>query len=248
MDNIIGSHSGQDRQRKRGTGMAGEDIAWSFSLRHLQMRTHQLENIWISWGFWRGSVGGGVTVIDCWGEPMGAKLTVCCCQHCLRHNREEKNAILRWDHHLTDRMTTELIYWNQLDECQNHNILLLNKNIPSYSFSSMRSSPASRQPEVLSSDSSDSDTDGESLFRPQCSRSKSSQAATISRPCESPVRRGLDRELQAFISMRDQTDEATEVRLCAIVDDWSNNVYMCTQSQNQQHITTLQSLFACHLT
>lgn len=92
----------------------------------------------------------------------------------------------------------------------------------------MRATTASRQLEVLSSDSSESDTDAESLFGPQSSRgspwsNKPSQGstvdprATINRPCESPIRQGLDRELQAFISMRDQADKATEVRGCVLL-------------------------------
>ncbi|XP_029315337.1 melanoregulin [Cottoperca gobio] len=112
---------------------------------------------------------------------MGAKFTICCCQYYLKHNREEKNAILR-----------------------------------------MRTSTASRQPVLLPSESSDSDTEEDSLFgRPRPSRRKSrnnqaSQRSTVdlwpntNRPCESPIRRGSDTELQAFISMRDQADKATE--------------------------------------
>ncbi|XP_049904962.1 melanoregulin [Epinephelus lanceolatus] len=110
---------------------------------------------------------------------MGAKVTICCCQY-LKHNREEKNAILR-----------------------------------------MRTTTASKQPVQLSSESSDSDIEEESLFGPQPSRrrprnNQPSQRSTVDlwantgRPCESPIRRGSDRELQAFISMRDQTDKATE--------------------------------------
>ena len=82
---------------------------------------------------------------------------------------------------------------------------------------------ASRQPEMLSSDSSNSDKEAESLFMPQsprgsrCSHKPSREGsagprANINRGCESPVRQGLDRDLQTFISMRDQTDKATEVR------------------------------------
>ncbi|XP_010737539.3 melanoregulin [Larimichthys crocea] len=111
---------------------------------------------------------------------MGAKFTICCCRYYLKHNKEEKNAILR-----------------------------------------MRTTTASKQPELLSSESSDSDTEKESLFGPQPSRKSPwskelSQRnpvdllTTVNRPNESPIRRGSDRELQAFISMRDQADTATE--------------------------------------
>ncbi|XP_076603427.1 melanoregulin [Chaetodon auriga] len=111
---------------------------------------------------------------------MGAKFTICCCHYYLRHNRDEKNAILR-----------------------------------------MRTTTASRQPELLTSESSDSDTDGESLFGPQPSRGsprsdKPSQRssgdpwATMNTACESPIMRGSDGQLRAFISMRDQADKATE--------------------------------------
>ncbi|XP_040004982.1 melanoregulin-like [Xiphias gladius] len=111
---------------------------------------------------------------------MGAKFTICCCRYYLKHSREEKKAILR-----------------------------------------MRTTTASRQPDLLSSDSSDSDTEEESLFGPQplkrspwsSSPSQKSPAdlrASINRPCDSPIRRGSDRELQALISMRDRADKATE--------------------------------------
>ncbi|XP_037646316.1 melanoregulin-like [Sebastes umbrosus] len=94
---------------------------------------------------------------------MGAKFTICCCQYYLKHNREEKNAILR-----------------------------------------MRNTKASRKPVQISSESSDSDPEEESLFGPRPSRRHTT------RPCDSPIRRGSDRELQAFINMRDQADKATE--------------------------------------
>ncbi|XP_040913691.1 melanoregulin-like [Toxotes jaculatrix] len=111
---------------------------------------------------------------------MGAKFTICCCRYYLKHNREEKSAILR-----------------------------------------MRTTTASRQPELLSSESSDTDTEEESLFGPQPSKwgpwnSKQSQRSTAdpwastNRHCDPPIRRGSDRELQAFINMRDQADKATE--------------------------------------
>ncbi|XP_044222342.1 melanoregulin-like [Thunnus albacares] len=111
---------------------------------------------------------------------MGAKYTVCCCRYYLNHSREEKNAILR-----------------------------------------MRTTKVSRPPEQLSSESSDSDREVESLFGPQPSRrsprsNQQSQMisenpwASINRPCDSPIRQGSDRELEAFINMRDRADKATE--------------------------------------
>ncbi|XP_073329204.1 melanoregulin-like [Pagrus major] len=108
---------------------------------------------------------------------MGANFTICCCRYYLRHNKDEKSAILR-----------------------------------------MRTSSASRQPEPVSSESSDSDTNWESIFGPQPSRgskklsqrSTSYPLATINRAREDPIRRGSDGKLQAFISMRDQADKATE--------------------------------------
>ncbi|XP_022596828.1 melanoregulin-like isoform X1 [Seriola dumerili] len=111
---------------------------------------------------------------------MGAKFTICCCHYYLKHNREEKSAILR-----------------------------------------MRTTTAPRRPELLSSESSDSDTEDESLFGPQPSkrsprsnkqgqRSTAEPWASTNTPRDSPIRRGSDRELQAFISMRDQADTATE--------------------------------------
>ncbi|TKS67487.1 Melanoregulin Dilute suppressor protein -like protein [Collichthys lucidus] len=79
---------------------------------------------------------------------------------------------------------------------------------------------ASKQPELLSSESSDSDTEKESLFGPQPSRKspwskEPSQrnlliCAPVNRPNESPIRRGSDRVLQDFISMIDQAYTATE--------------------------------------
>ncbi|XP_031714386.1 melanoregulin [Anarrhichthys ocellatus] len=74
----------------------------------------------------------------------------------------------------------------------------------------MRTTTASRQP-VLSSESGDSGTEEESLFGPRPSRRRTEDPwANTNRPCDSPIRRGSDRELQAFISMRDQADKATE--------------------------------------
>ncbi|XP_018560350.1 melanoregulin [Lates calcarifer] len=111
---------------------------------------------------------------------MGAKFSTCCFRYYLKHSKEEGNAILR-----------------------------------------MHSTTASRPPELLSSGSSDSETEEESLFGPepskwnqwrnkQSQRSTADQWASTNRPCDSPISRGSDRELQAFISMRDQADKATE--------------------------------------
>lgn len=36
-----------------------------------------------------------------WQRLMGAKFTICCCHCYVKHNREEKNAILRWGKPLT---------------------------------------------------------------------------------------------------------------------------------------------------
>lgn len=87
----------------------------------------------------------------------------------------------------------------------------------------MRTTTAPKQPVLLSSDTSDSDTEEESIFGPRPSRRKPgkkqpSQRSSVNpfadtnKPCEPQIRRGSDRELQAFISMRDQADTATEVR------------------------------------
>lgn len=84
----------------------------------------------------------------------------------------------------------------------------------------MHKTTASRPPELLSSESSDSDTEEESLFGEQPSRknprdNQQSQRSTVDQrdttntPCDFSI--GSDRELQAFISMRDQADKATEV-------------------------------------
>ena len=86
--------------------------------------------------------------------------------------------------------------------------------------SSMRTSSASRQPEPASSESSDSDTNWESIFGPQpptrskkpSQRTTSYPLATISRAREASIRRGSEGKLQDFINMRDQADKATEVR------------------------------------
>ncbi|XP_071755977.2 melanoregulin [Centroberyx gerrardi] len=111
---------------------------------------------------------------------MGAAYTACCCHYYLQHNREEKNAILR-----------------------------------------LKKTRASRPPERVPSESSDSDPGEESLFGPQPSRRnpwniQQSQRntvdpwATANRPSAPTMRQELDRELQAFISMRDQADKDTE--------------------------------------
>lgn len=220
--------------------MAGEDIAWSFSLRLLQMRTHQLENIWISWGFWRGSAGGGVTVSDRRGEPMGAKLTICCCRHCLRHNREEKNAILRWDHHLTDRMTTELIFWNLslLDECQNHNILLFKQDVPSYSFPL---SPACEAPQLCDSlrcylviPATVTQT-GRVFSGPSVRAASQARGRPSADPVNLPT--GADwtgscRHLSAW-----ETRLTRLQRWDCALPSMSEAIHVHAQSQNQQHIT-----------
>ncbi|XP_047457133.1 melanoregulin-like [Mugil cephalus] len=83
----------------------------------------------------------------------------------------------------------------------------------------LRMHKTSRLPEQLSSESSESDLEEESLFGPPTSTprnnqqrqgSTAAQCATTNRLEDSPIRRGSDRELEAFISMRDQADEATE--------------------------------------
>ncbi|XP_008291738.1 melanoregulin [Stegastes partitus] len=111
---------------------------------------------------------------------MGASFTICCRRYYLKHNRDEKKAILR-----------------------------------------MRTTTASRPPEQPSSSSSSSDTEEESLFGPPPSgtspwenqgiqRSSADQWATSDRLDDSLIQRGSDRQLEAFISMRDQADKATE--------------------------------------
>ncbi|KAM9364875.1 melanoregulin [Pholidichthys leucotaenia] len=80
---------------------------------------------------------------------------------------------------------------------------------------------SSRPPEQLSSETSDSETEEESIFGPLPSKSSQwnnyqSQTSPVApwdptdKAHDSPIRHGLDGELQAFISMRDQADEATE--------------------------------------
>lgn len=58
-------------------------------------------------------------------------------------------------------------------------------------------------------DFSDLDTNVESLWGPQGSAKL--RVLENQGTLDSPTREGLDRELQTFISMRDQTDQATEV-------------------------------------
>ncbi|XP_041856886.1 melanoregulin-like [Melanotaenia boesemani] len=111
---------------------------------------------------------------------MGANFTLCCCHCYLKPNREEKKAIL-----------------------------------------GMNTTPTSRSLELLSSGSSSSDSEEESLFGPPSSiripwNNQKNKRRTVDpwtashRPADSCIRRGWDRELQAFISMRDQADKATE--------------------------------------
>ncbi|XP_013871923.1 melanoregulin [Austrofundulus limnaeus] len=83
----------------------------------------------------------------------------------------------------------------------------------------MHNTSAYKQTGLLSSESSDSNTDEESLFGPPSGRSRwenhqsrrrtADLWASSNIPSES-IRRGSDRELQAFINMRDQADQATE--------------------------------------
>ncbi|XP_043988530.1 melanoregulin-like isoform X2 [Gambusia affinis] len=111
---------------------------------------------------------------------MGANFTLCCCHYYLVQNKEEKKAILR-----------------------------------------MRTTSGRRPPEEISSDSSDSEIEEESLFGPQCleknpKNKQQNQRLTVdqwvysNRADGSLIRSGSDRELQAFINMRDQADKATE--------------------------------------
>ena len=140
---------------------------------------------------------------------MGANFTICCCRYYLRHNREEKSAILRWDTKLNPAFF--------LIKLHLMSFVITTSPFPS---SSMRTSSASRQPEPASSESSDSDTNWESIFGPQpptrskkpSQRTTSYPLATISRAREVSIRRGSEGKLQDFINMRDQADKATEVR------------------------------------
>lgn len=80
----------------------------------------------------------------------------------------------------------------------------------------VRGSRAARQPPPAPSDSSDTETtDGENVLGPKSSREErwGHKLDAGNRPGESPTRQGLDRELQTFISLRDRTDKATEVRV-----------------------------------
>ncbi|KAF7216075.1 melanoregulin-like [Nothobranchius furzeri] len=90
----------------------------------------------------------------------------------------------------------------------------------SFRLPRMRKTPSSTFPERLSSESSDSETE-ESLFGPSASgrsplKDNHNQSRTAdpsftpNRADISCFRRGSDRELQAFISMRNQADKATE--------------------------------------
>ncbi|KAG7502467.1 melanoregulin-like [Solea senegalensis] len=112
--------------------------------------------------------------------PMGANFTICCCHFYLKPNREEKKAIL-----------------------------------------SMPTPTAPRPLELLPSDSSNSDTEKESHFGTQpmiwnfwsdkkSQRSTSGPMSRTSNSRDSAIRRESERELQAFISMRDETDKDTE--------------------------------------
>lgn len=74
---------------------------------------------------------------------------------------------------------------------------------------SIRSRGAPRQPEEVRNDSSDSETNNESLWGQR--GSPSPRVLQNQSMLDPPEREGLDRELQTFISMRDQTDQATEV-------------------------------------
>lgn len=145
---------------------------------------------------------------------MGAKFTICCCRY-LKHNQEERNAILRLEKLLQSQLFT--LYSSSYF------------NIPKYTFivsyfyfflSRLHSTP--RPLEQLSSGSSDSETEEKNIFGPppsktsqwknqQSQRSTADQRAIADRAENTPISQGLDGELQAFISMRDQTDEATEV-------------------------------------
>lgn len=150
---------------------------------------------------------------------MGANFTLCCCQYYQANNREEeKKAILRWERH--DLMIVQRFssWW-----VSNVSFTSLFSSHCSLLPPSMHTTTStSRPPEELSSESTDSDTEEESLFGPSPPRrsmwyDRHSQRkpvdpwATFNRYGDSCVRHGSDRELQAFISMRDQADKATEV-------------------------------------
>ncbi|AWP12861.1 putative melanoregulin-like [Scophthalmus maximus] len=79
----------------------------------------------------------------------------------------------------------------------------------------VRTAPPPRPPEPLSSEPSDSDPEEESLIGREPSEwnlrgNRQSQRGTCDPRAGANVRRESDRELQAFISMRDQADKATE--------------------------------------
>lgn len=74
---------------------------------------------------------------------------------------------------------------------------------------SIRSRGAPRKPEEVLNDSSDSETKSDSLWGQQ--GSPSPRVLQNQSMLDPPEREGLDKELQTFISMRDQTDQATEV-------------------------------------
>ncbi|KAF0026362.1 hypothetical protein F2P81_021099 [Scophthalmus maximus] len=80
----------------------------------------------------------------------------------------------------------------------------------------VRTAPPPRPPEPLSSEPSDSDPEEESLIGREPSEwnlrgNRQSQRGTCDPRAGANVRRESDRELQAFISMRDQADKATEM-------------------------------------
>ncbi|CAG10110.1 unnamed protein product [Tetraodon nigroviridis] len=81
---------------------------------------------------------------------------------------------------------------------------LRNSREKKVTFSRRRSGGAPRRPEAALTDSSDSD----GVWGPQGPASPG--VLQIQGTSDSPAREGLDRELQTFISMRDQTDQATE--------------------------------------
>lgn len=77
------------------------------------------------------------------------------------------------------------------------------------------SSPSSSSTASRSLELGDKDPDEQKLFGTATGRrSQRSEHLSITRkdPCDSPTGRGSDRQLQAFISLRDQVDKDTEVR------------------------------------
>lgn len=106
----------------------------------------------------------------------------------------------------------------------------------------MQSTP--RPPEELSSGSSDSETEEKNIFGPPPSKTsqwnnRQSQRSTADQRADraenTPVSQGLDRELQAFISMRDQTDEATEVT--------ENMLYTTDAVRGKKHADSNSSVY-----